>query len=341
MTRRLFVAGALSAVAACGTRSTRTAPSRAPPASGSDLPAKLALDEVLAQCELPTGAVVLSVPNRRLVALGQHGGADPSRLVLRPGSTVKPLLAWLGAEAGVLGLGDKVSCNGVYSAAPAYHCPAHHGDLDLSDALAVSCNVYFFELARRLGLARISAGFARFGFAKPTGLAAEEAAGWVADPAWAAPRNERGTRWDLLVGTGHGPMGVTLLELAAAYAELAERLNRPSREVSAEMRAGILAGLRRAVADERGTARAAAVAGLEIAGKTGTAEPGVYSDEQIASSDQKENGWFVGFAPATAPERVVAVVVLGGGGGGQSAAPVAGRILARMAIPDCGRRKSG
>jgi penicillin-binding protein 2 len=287
----------------------------------------------LAQSELPAAAVVLSVPNRQLLGLGQHAGADPTRLALRPGSSVKPLLAWLGAEAGVLRPDDKVTCTGTYSASPEYRCYAVHGELTLPAALEVSCNVYFFELAHRVGLARITAGLARFGLGKPSGLSAGEASGWVADPAWAASRTKDGMQWELLVGTGHGPLGVTLLQLAVAYAELAERLTRPSRDVSDQMRAEILAGLRRVVAGERGTGRAAAVAGLEIAGKTGTAEPGVYADGQTARSDQKENGWFVGFTPVAAPERVVAVLVLGGQGGGQSAAPIAGRIFARMAKP--------
>jgi penicillin-binding protein 2 len=291
------------------------------------------VDDVLAESKLPTGAVVLAVGNRRLLALGEHAGADPARLVLRPGSSVKPILAWLAAEAGVLGPREKINCSGDYATAPGFHCYGVHGELDLEGALETSCNAYFFELAHRLGLARVAAGFTRFGFTRPTGLVATEATGWVAGPEWAASHASNGTPWELLVGTGHGPIGVTLLELALAYAELAQRLGQPSREVSTEIRAEILDGLHRVVVGARGTGRALAAAGLAIAGKTGTAEPGGYAGAEPTRSDQKENGWFVGFTPLGAPEKVVAVLVLGGGNGGETAAPIAAHILRRMGEP--------
>jgi peptidoglycan glycosyltransferase len=74
-----------------------------------------------------------------------------------------------------------------------------------------------------------------------------------------------------------------------------------------------------------GTGRNAQVEGLEVAGKTGTAEPGHYADQ--ASQQGKDNGWFVGFAPARNPKLVVGVVVLGGGFAGASAAPIARDIF--------------
>jgi penicillin-binding protein 2 len=264
----------------------------------------------------PSGAASCSASGNTPALIPRGLPCDPVRASSRssPGLARKPACS------------DKATCTGTYAAAPEYRCYGVHGELTLPAALEVSCNVYFFELAHRVGLAR-------FGLGKPSGLNAGEASGWVADPAWAGSHSKSGMQWDHLVGLGHGPLGVTLLELAVAYAELAERLTRPSEDVSDQMRAEILAALRRVVAGEHGTGRAAAVAGLEIAGKTGTAEPGVYTDEQPTESGQKENGWFVGFTPVTVPERVAAVLVLGGQGGGQSTAPIAGRIFARMAEP--------
>jgi cell division protein FtsI/penicillin-binding protein 2 len=107
---------------------------------------------------------------------------------------------------------------------------------------------------------------------------------------------------------------VTLLQLAAAYGTLARRLAAGESEVDRE----ISDGLRRAVHAENGSARLAAIDGVEVAGKTGTAE---------AARSGKENGWFVGWAPATGPEIVVAVAALESESGGKSAAPIAGRIL--------------
>jgi cell division protein FtsI/penicillin-binding protein 2 len=127
---------------------------------------------------------------------------------------------------------------------------------------------------------------------------------------------------------GHGPFEVTLLELAAAYAKLAALLAQPSSQVPDAVRAEIAEGLRRAVADADGTGHRAATAGLDIAGKTGSAEPAPFGAP--VDDAAKDNGWFVGYAPASAPKRLVAVLVLHSGGGAQTAAPLAGRIFAAV-----------
>jgi cell division protein FtsI/penicillin-binding protein 2 len=126
---------------------------------------------------------------------------------------------------------------------------------------------------------------------------------------------------------GHGPLEVTLLELAAAYAKLAELVQTPSTTVSDAVRAEFEAGLRGVVADPHGTGQRAAVAGLEIAGKTGTAEA-KFGEHDGAS--EKENGWFVGYTPVKSPKRLVAVLVRHAGPGGDTAAPMAARIFEKI-----------
>jgi penicillin-binding protein 2 len=246
-------------------------------------------------------------------------------LAARPGSTVKPILAWLAAEAGELTSNQTQACNAAFD--DGFHCFAAHGTLTLPEAIAVSCNVYAFELAKRLGLGRIASGFAQFGFGRRTGFVAKESAGFVADPEWAKSKNSSSNeRWDLLVGTGHGPIEVTPLQLTRAYAELIGRLATPSPLVSDRLRWEIMDGLRRVVEDQHGTAHAAFIEDVRIGGKTGTAEAGAYGD-----TVNTNNSWFVGFAPLEAPQVVVAVLVLGGGSTGNPAAPIASRIFSGFA----------
>jgi beta-lactamase class D len=296
--------------------------------STDDQKAQWIVRSVLAQSDQPVAAAVLSVNARRPMALEGHLGADPAMLAARPGSTVKPILAWLAAEAGVLTSNQTQACDITFD--DGFRCFAAHGTLTLPEAIAVSCNVYAFELAKRLGLERIASGFAQFGFGKRTGFVAKESAGFLADPQWAKSKGSSpNERWDLLVGTGHGPIEVTPLQLTKAYAELIGRLAAPSPFVSDRLRWEITDGLRRVVEDQHGTAHTAAVEGLQIGGKTGTAEAGAYGD--TGDTVNTNNSWFVGLAPLKAPQVVVAVLVLGGASRGNPAAPIAGRILDGLA----------
>jgi penicillin-binding protein 2 len=292
------------------------------------------VERALGQTPLPAAAVVLESSGKLVKAAGQRG-ADPARQALRPGSTVKPLLSYVAARAGTLSPDQHFKCEKRYAPMPGFHCYDKHGDLDLVGALRASCNAYFFDVAQKTGLQKIRAGFEGFGFGEPTGLVSEESSGKIPDDAalrHLAPNPKAKDLWPgftLLLGLGHGPIQVTLAQLTGAYADLASRLTRESeqRAHSQELQAvdrQILQGMLACVGPE-GTGAAAQVDGLEIAGKTGTAEPGSYAEP--GSEKGKENGWFVGFAPAKDPEIVVGVLVLSGGNGGASAAPIAKEIF--------------
>jgi cell division protein FtsI/penicillin-binding protein 2 len=312
--------------AGCGTAPKPGVAPESRPLAG---PEQAAVDAVLGSGGPPAAAVVLGLDGTtRVLALGKRGGVDPVTYLARPGSTVKPLVAWLAAEAGVYHAGDGVTCRGDYPSDPRFHCFEPHGALDLTRAIEVSCNVYFMALGERLGLARLATGLAELGLTRPTGLVPGELSGWSADPAWAARRAGDTTHWELPVGMGHGPLEVTPLELAVAYGKLAARLNAPSPRVPNAVRAEIDAGLRQVVAATDGTGHGAFVEGLELAGKTGSAEPSRF--DAPPPDEARDNGWFVGYAPASAPTRLVAVLVLASGPGGQTAAPLAGRIFESM-----------
>jgi penicillin-binding protein 2 len=228
--------------------------------------------------------------------------------------------------------GDEVDCKGD-NGPLGFRCAGVHGKLRLEEAIAQSCNVYFYEVSRRMGFERIRRNFAGFGFGAGTSLVKAEPSGLLPTDEWLRSKQEPATRdelwpgWVLLVGGGHGPIEVTLLQLAVAYAKLAEALpvRAQTKDAAAPAMAAIMKGLDKAVSDPDGLGRLARVPGFEIVGKTGSAEGGRYGDD--AALKRKENGWFVGFAPATAPELVVAVLVLEGETGGKSAAPLAGKIF--------------
>jgi penicillin-binding protein 2 len=310
-----------------------TSPSPSPAASA---PAPVAhpqrvVDDALASTSAPAAAVVLDIDGPRVLALGRHLGADPATQARRPGSTVKPLVAWMAAEQGVLAARDVIACDLVFPGPEGFRCFERHGPLDLPTAIAVSCNPYFMELGVRLGLERVASGLTEFGLARRTGLVPGEVDGFIATPAWVASRPELPPmRREAIVAAGHGPLEVTLLELAVAYARLATRLSSPHARVPDAARAEILDGLRRVVNHPSGTGTAAAVAGLDIAGKTGTAEGTSFAEDQQGVPERPENGWFVGFTPSTSPRRVVAVVVLGQGGAAKTAAPLAGRVFSGL-----------
>jgi penicillin-binding protein 2 len=293
--------------------------------------AQRVVNEVLEASAAPAAVVVLDVEGSRVLALGRHLGADPVTQVWRPGSTVKPLAAWIAAEHGVLAARENITCDQVFPGPEGFHCFDRHGPLDLPTAIAVSCNPYFMELGVRLGLARVTQGFLEFGLARRTGLVAGEAEGFVATPAWLASKPDLPPmRREAVVAAGHGPLEVTLLQLAVAYARLATRLSSPHARVPDAVRAEILDGLGRVVNDPSGTGNAAAVPGLDLAGKTGTAEGTSFAEDQAGNAERPENGWFVGFTPCERAQRVVAVVVLGHGGGAKTAAPLAGDVFRRL-----------
>ena len=232
-----------------------------------------------------------------------------------------------------------------------------HGAIDVSHALTVSCNIFFYKAAERLGSRALLGWARRFGFGSVTGIDIPgESKGILpsaGDPVTASPLTTA------LVGIGQGPMAVTPLQLAQGYAALAMNgpVSRPrvTRLGTGEdwgarggfitlppaARASLMKGLVAVCHDAGGTAYRAfndpfapgerSFAGLlptvKVAAKTATAEHG----------GGEPHAWLAGFAPAEAPEIAFAVVLECGGHGGDTAAPAAARMLAaffRMTAPE-------
>jgi penicillin-binding protein 2 len=339
----LKLTAALALLAGCGSRPLE--PPAAPPApdpaptSAPAIPSAPAEPDLqplvraaLSRVSQPAAAVVLSAGTGALLAHDGQRGADAARTPRRPGSTLKPLLSSIAIEAGALQADTQVSCEGKYAPIDGFRCFGEHGRLGLEHALATSCNAYFFDVARGVGLDRTVGGLRAHGFGRPTGLVPGEEPGLLPDRAWLDARAGKTGRdgswpgWAAQIGGGHGPIEVTLVQLGAAYVRLAQQLSRGlGSEAQRRALVAVRQGLIDAVHAEHGTARRAAVSGVTLAGKTGSAEGGRFGDD--AAAEGKGNGWFAGFAPAERPDVVVAVVVLDAGPGGESAAPIAGEIF--------------
>jgi penicillin-binding protein 2 len=350
-------------------------------ASASAVVLDVRTGEVLALASVPTfdpGALVDGVSQETWRAwLGDPKAPLVNKAIAGqypPGSTFKMIVALAALEAGVVGPEHEVTCAGfVHLGAHRFHCWRSwgHGKLTLVDAIAQSCDVYFYDLARKVGVDAIAAMARRFGLGERLEIDLPgERPGLVPDRAWKLAT--RGVPWQmgetLVVGIGQGFLQATPLQLAVMTARIANGthavrpwLASPPRddEASAEARPlgvsewslrFVREGMHRVVNGERGTARDARLPNPELAmaGKTGTSQvrrisraeraTGVRKNEE-KSWEERDHGLFVAFAPYRAPRYAVAVVVEHGGSGSQSAAPIARDIMTKALELDPARVK--
>ena len=284
-----------------------------------------------------------------------------------PGSTFKMVVALAALEKGVITPQQKVFCEGHMELGNAkFHCwkKNGHGPQDMHEAIMHSCDVYFYEIARRTGIDRIAAMARRFGLGDVLGLELPgERRGNIPDKDW--KRAIYGEPWHmgetLIAGIGQGYVLATPLQLAVMTARLANggyavkprltrRIEQATDENAAQIDAPGSLGINpnhlklireamEAVANEPGgTAFRSRIVkpGMEMAGKTGTAQVRRISkaerDQGVLKNDelpweQRDHASFVGFAPIEAPRYAVAVVIEHGGSGSKAAAPIARDIL--------------
>jgi penicillin-binding protein 2 len=222
--------------------------------------------------------------------------------------------------------------------------------VNLRRALAQSCNVYFYRVGVQLEIERIARYARLLGLGARTGVdLPAEAAGLVPSPEW-KQRTQR-LPWyageTVSVAIGQGQLTVTPLQLARLAATVANggRLVRP-RLVKAlggaahapeplpelGLKPATLAAVKDglcAVVNDQGTGWRARLEGIEVCGKSGSAQVVSHARFSRAPSATgvQSHAWFVAFAPADRPQIALAVLVEHGGGGGQAAAPVAREIL--------------
>ena len=281
-----------------------------------------------------------------------------------PGSTFKPVTALAALQAGAITAETRVSCGGHMGLGNArFHCwkRGGHGTLNLRGALSHSCDVYFYEAARRCGVDNISAMAHRLGLGEASGLGLSgERLGVMPTQAWKLATI--GVPWQkgetLIAGIGQGFVLASPLQLAVMTARIAsgglkvtprliDRV-KPKGEIELASNPAVSLGLNpqhlRVVQDglidvvARGTAQRSAIreAGMEMAGKTGTSQvrriskaeraAGVIRNEDLPW-ERRDHALFIGYAPVHAPRYAVAVLVEHGGGGSAVAAPIARDII--------------
>jgi len=279
-------------------------------------------------------------PARRL-----HDRASAS--FYAPGSTFKVLMAIAGLESGAITPDERVFCNGsavFYGRSRLCWKKGGHGWVDVEQALAHSCNVFFYTLGQELGIETIHNFGARFGLGAPSGLDIPgEEPGIMPSNEWKLAA--QGERWypgdTISVAIGQGLLAVTPIQMARMMSAVATggRLPTPRLRQDREVVARDLAISERtmrivrgalSLAVEEGTGRRATRGEFTVAGKTGTAQvfkhsAGIDADE--LPKDERDHAWFVGYAPADEPRVAFAVVVEHGGHGGTSAAPIARKVL--------------
>jgi len=268
-----------------------------------------------------------------------------------PGSIFKMVTSIAGLEEGLVDDSFTVQCTGgarIYN--HRYRCwkRGGHGRVDFRKAIQHSCDVYFYYLGQKLGIDRLASYARKWGLGTRTNIdIVGEKAGLVPDRQWSLRTRE--TMWfpgeTISVAIGQGPLLTTPLQIAVLTAAIANggRLVQPHIAQSAELEPtrqidvdpATLEKLRDALwaaVNDGGTAAGVRIPGLDIAGKTGTAQV----IRQIARIDSAElpfkhrdHAWFASFAPVHDPQLVVVVFVEHGGHGSSAAAPLAKRLYER------------
>lgn len=373
-----------------------------------DLPTQRVAEEALGNRR---GAVVAIDPNTGdIIALVSRPGFDPNlfgrgltraefkalnenpdlplinralRGTYPPGSTVKPVMALAGLAFDEVEPHAHRFCAGIFRL-PGSSRPfregrgGRHGPTNIWDAIARSCDVYFYDLANRLGVDRIASFLAPFGFGSVTGIdIGGEKAGILPSREWKRKAFSRPEDkvWfpgeTVNFGIGQGYMLVTPLQLAHYTAILATRgksyqprlvngfrdpatgevrhvppvLTGELKDIPAEHWQIVTEGMEGAL---KGRGTAAGTAGRNmtytIAGKTGTAQ--VFSvganeryDEKTVAERLRDHSWFIAFAPSEAPRIAVAAIVENGGFGSTGAAPIVRKVLDTYLLDAAGNLK--
>ena len=276
-----------------------------------------------------------------------------------PGSTFKIITALAALDAGIIDANSTVVCKGSYTVGKTvFKCwnKHGHGSVNLKKALRESCDVYFYQLAERLGVDRIARTAREFGLGEAMGIGLDnEKSGLIPTAAW--KEKKYGKKWfhgeTLPVAIGQGFVLMTPIQLASMISTLAndgtvyrprlvKRVVDPDGRVIKEFGPEVLKkvpdnpanfrlvkeGLLAVVNESGGTGGAARLYEVKVAGKTGTSQVVKLRDDRgVVPYEYRDHALFVAFAPYEKPEVAVAVVIEHGEHGGAAAAPIAERIL--------------
>ena len=383
--------------------------SRKPPVSGLDI--ALTIDkELQIQAEKALsgkqGAIVAMDPmNGEVLAMASNPSYDPNlfikgmdqetwqQIVLSqshplqnraltgqypPGSVFKIVVALAGLQERVITPDDEFFCGGTFFLGnSSYRCwkKYGHGHIDLMRALVESCDVYFYNVGKKLGVDRIASYAKQLGLGKPTGVGLQnEKGGLVPTKKWKVRR--WGVPWQggetISTSIGQSFVLVTPIQMASLISmvfnggiiyepQVTRWIKKTNGETVLEMTPRVkqkpdidpehlemvkeaLVGV---VNNPHGTGSKARLEDIQVAGKTGTAQVVALQDDREGQKEAevpwkyRDHAWFVAAAPADAPRIAVAVLVEHGGHGGSAAAPIA-RLLIRTYLSEpADREKRG
>lgn len=287
------------------------------------------------------------------------------RGIYPPGSTIKPFMGLAGLELGVRRPGDTISDPGYFSLPGSSHRYRDwkkdgHGTVDLKKSITVSCDTYYYNLAREMGIERMAGFLGQFGFGEKSGVDLDgELSGLLPTPEWKQRRFKQ-PWWPgetVIAGIGQGYMLTSPMQLAVATMALANKgvmykpqlirawqdpLSGKVTQAAPQVKGKIplkernLQLVQEAMIDVMRPGGTAAGAGAgapyKIAGKTGTAQvksikQGASYDEHGTAAHHRDHALFIAYAPADNPKIVLAVMVENGGHGGSTAAPIARKVM--------------
>jgi penicillin-binding protein 2 len=281
-----------------------------------------------------------------------------------PGSTYKIVAAMAGLEERVIAEHTRLFCPGSYKYGDrTFRCwkRGGHGFMNVTDALAQSCDVFFYQVGEKLGVDRLAKYARACGLGSPTGIALDkEARGLVPTTGWKLRRLgvpwQGGETLSVVIGQGFNLVTpIQMLGLISAVANggtrykplVVERIESPdglpvkgegpvslgTLPASGKTLRIVKRGLTDAVNKPTGTGWIARIPGLAVAGKTGTAQVVRMADddedEPIESKQlrHRDHGWFIASAPVQEPAVAVAVLIEHGGHGATAAGPIAREMI--------------
>ncbi len=279
-----------------------------------------------------------------------------------PGSTIKMAVALAALESGVIGYEKKFFCNGVKEYGDMkFHCwhKYGHGNINLSQAIERSCDVYFYELGLKVGIEKISLMLRKLGLSANINLELNELRkGLVPSKKWKL--DVKGKRWTpgetINASIGQGYMLSNPIELATMVARIAnsDRLVEPTLLSNKNPKFAKLGinknhlnyiknAMSNVVNSEFGTAYKSKLKkqNIKMAGKTGTVQVVRISEEErekgiIKNKDRewkkRDHALFVGYAPFKKPKYSICVIVEHGGSGSTTAAPIAKDIMEKLLV---------
>jgi penicillin-binding protein 2 len=286
-----------------------------------------------------------------------------------PGSTIKPIIALAALHHGTTDPRRPVYCSGAFMLPGSTHRyrdwkKEGHGSVDMHSGIEQSCDVYFYNVARDLGIERLQAFLKDFGLGAVTGIDMPgEKDGLVPSPEWKRRSYPKAGVWypgeTLITGIGQGYLQVSPIQLANAAATIAARGKRFQPQLVHALRDPITGkiepveprplepvpltdkaywdivvdGMYAVMNGPRGTARAVGQGALlHMAGKSGTAQ--VFTVAQTAKYNAaqvderlRDHALFIAFGPVEDPKIAVAVVVENGESGSKAAAPIARKVM--------------